>query len=180
MKVVSEELKQIYLDDAPKITTYVINKNSTALQYYDGYEDMRQSLLLELWKALPYYDENRGKFTTFAIRCCQNEIRKQIRMSKAKKRDGLTISVEESITDTLKIADILKDDTDLVEELISSSMCKQIIPMLNQEAYLYYIERKTQKEIAAIEQKTQSYICRKIKNNILRIRQFYEQNTKAM
>ncbi len=178
--MISKETEQLYLSDAPKIITFVIKKNLSALQYYGGFEDMRQALMLELWKALPFFDPKRGRFTTFAIKCCNNEILKQKRKAKAKKRDGFIVSMEEQITEDLKIADILEDKTDFVEKIINTYACEQVLPKLSRETYLYYLEGKPQKEIAKIEQKTQACVSRRIKSNICHIRRFYEQNTRIM
>ena len=178
--MVNDNLKQVYLDKAPKIVSFVINKNLTALKYFDSKADMYQILMLGVWNAMPSFDVKRGKFTTFVVKCCYNIILLQIRAAKAKKRNSQIISLDQPTKDDLRVIDIIGSEVDYCEEIINKTLLDEIVPMLDKETYLYYIEQKTQREIAALEHKTQSCVCRKIKKNILRIRQFYEQNTKAM
>ena len=168
-KGMSLELQQLFECDAPKIVSFFIKNDQKSIQYFDSYEDMRQELLMKVWLMMPKYDASRSAFTTFVGMICKTVIRQKIRKSQAKKRDGVLISMEEEISEGIKIGSMLTDDFNMEDKTIESSLLPMIKSMLNQEAYEYFIEEKTQKEIASTHNVSQASVSRKIKRNIKQI-----------
>ena len=77
--------------------------------------------------------------------------------------------MEEEISEGIKIGSMLTDDFNMEDKTIESSLLPMIKSMLNQEAYEYFIEEKTQKEIASTHNVSQASVSRKIKRNIKQI-----------
>lgn len=59
-------------------------------------EDIYQCGLIGLWKAAKGYNEQRGKFSTFAIRCIYTSIVEELRKRGAQKKQGLEVSLEDA------------------------------------------------------------------------------------
>lgn len=170
MEKVSIELQEIYDKDAERIANYVIKNNPRAISYFGDIEDMRQSLLMKMWIALPCFDSQKSKFSSFMIVVCKNEICAQIRKCKMKKRAGSVVSMNEEIADGLTIEDTLFEEIDICEEIDRLEQVKTIISMLNKEAYAYFVDGMTMDEIGRVLGKTRSWISMKIQRNINRVR----------
>jgi len=120
---------------------------------------------------LPKYDCNKSKFSTFAIICCTNEIKRVIRANNTQKRKGELISISEEITNEgLTLQDMLFQDEDILEEVVKQDIIQNSIPMLGPETFEYFINLKTQKQIALENNISQTTVCRKIHKNLEVIR----------
>lgn len=166
----NQELKKIYDEEAIKIVNYTIKKKYKYLKYFESYEDMKQTLLLKLWQALPRFDISKSKFITFGIFVCQTEIKNQIRKSCTQKRNGTNVSIEEEIAEGLTIGDTLSDNSDLWEDTYNKEILDKIVKNLNKETYLYIVEGKKKTEIASMFNLSKQCVSVKIKNNLKRIK----------
>lgn len=171
---VTDELKQLYLNQAPRIVGYVVKNNYNKVKFFGSVEDMFQALMVKVWSILPRFDRTKGKFSTFIVKCCHNEIGVYIRKANAKRRKANVVSIEENIAENLKILDILKDKRNKDPEVFA--MVQKIVPLLEDETRLYFLSEKTQREIAKEKNLSQPTVNKKIKKNILKIRRELESN----
>ena len=98
MKGSSMTPEELYLKNEP-LVYYVLNKKFPMNRLDD---DFKQIARLGLWKACLRYDENKGKFSTYAVPAIENEIKMELRK---KSRKPIEISLDDLIRDT-------SDDTD--------------------------------------------------------------------
>lgn len=90
--------EELYFKNEP-LVYYVLNKKFHMNRLDD---DFQQIARLGLWKACLRYDENKGKFSTYAVPAIENEIKMELRK---KSRKPIEISLDDLIRDT-------SDDTD--------------------------------------------------------------------
>lgn len=159
------EKEELFAENAQKLIRHVIKKHLSALKFFETFEDMEQHLLLKVWKALDKFDLSRGKISTFIIKVCINEINMVIRKAQALKRKCEIISFEEKIVSLID-----ENSTDYISLIEYKDLIAKIIPRLSSESYDYFIRGKTQKDIAKNVGMSQSYIGRKIKVNINKIK----------
>ena len=80
---------------------YVLNKKFPMNRFDD---DFQQIARLGLWKACLRYDENKGKFSTYAVPAIENEIKRELRKMS---RKPIETSLDALIRDTSDDADKL-------------------------------------------------------------------------
>ena len=100
MKGSSMTPEELYFKNEP-LVYYVLNKKFPMNRLDD---DFKQIARLGLWKACLRYDENKGKFSTYAVTAIENEIKREL--SKMN-RKPIVISLDALIRDTSDDADKL-------------------------------------------------------------------------
>lgn len=111
-----------------------------AKRYYKSYEfdEAIQISLLGLWKACLTYDKNKGlALSTYSYKVMQNEFNMLYR-EKKKYSKYITVSMEENITDNLKISDTLESDINYEEDILSKIEKAEILEDL--ERYIDSME----------------------------------------
>lgn len=157
--------------DIIRLVKKFINCNKSAVVYFDDYEDMLSELLCQVYTKLKYYKEEKSKLSTFVYVVCKTCVLIKIRKNNLKKNKGLSISLETNMVEgeDIYLKDTISDEFDLEEEIANSDLIEKIKPLLCRETYMKYFEGKTQREIAKELNISQSYACRKIKQNIIYI-----------
>ncbi|MBR2385689.1 sigma-70 family RNA polymerase sigma factor [bacterium] len=166
----SGKKEQIFEENAQKLVRFVIKGHLDTVKYFGSYEDMEQHLLGKVWEALSKYDSARGKISTFILKVCTNEIKMIARKHNTQMRKAELVSLNDKLPSGTVIEDCIECEIDIAAEVAKQALIARIIKKLDCETYAYYIDGLTQKEIARIVGFSQSYVARKIKRNINRIR----------
>lgn len=150
-------------------------------------EDLVSIGTIGLIKAVDTYDIKRQiRFSTYAVRCINNEILMSIRKNKTKKNSIQTVNIEDALLcdfdgNELKYLDILEDkNSDFVTEIIDNFLSSELLSIINslteKEKMLITLyfgfdgKKYRQKEIAHILGISQSYISRMISNILKKIK----------
>lgn len=177
MCIVSEELKQLYLDNAPGLVGWYIKKHKNASIYFDTFEDMRQELLLSVWEQLPLYDATISKFSTYVAVVCSSEVSHKRSFANREKRKGSfkQSSLNQELAEDFTLMDIIGRDEDPCDALCRKEAMDNIKKQLNPLAYAYYIDGYEVKEIAKYQGKTEGAIRQSIRNNLIKIKRKMEE-----
>ena len=144
-------------------------------------EDLVSIGTIGLIKAVDTFDiEKQIRFSTYAVRCIDNEILMNIRKNKIKKNGIQTVNIEDALLcdfegNELKYLDILEDkNSDFVTKIIDNYLSKELLNIIDslsekeKELVMLYFgfdgNRYKQKEISHILGISQSYISRMISN----------------
>ena len=90
--------EELYFENEA-LVYHVLNKKFPMSRFDD---DFQQIARLGLWKACLRYDENKGKFSTYAVPAIENEIKMELRK---KSRKPIELSLDDLIRDTSDDAD---------------------------------------------------------------------------
>lgn len=150
-------------------------------------EDLVSIGTIGLIKAVDTYDIKRQiRFSTYAVRCIDNEILMNIRKNKIKKNGIQTVNIEDALLcdfegNELKYLDILEDkNSDFVTEIIDNFLSSELLSIINslteKEKMLITLyfgfdgNKYKQKEIAHMLGISQSYISRLISHVLKKIK----------
>lgn len=177
MCIVSEELKQLYLNNAPRLVGWYIKRHKDFGIYFDSFEDMRQELLLSVWEKLPFYDETIGKFSTYVVVICGSEVSHKISYASRGKRNGSLkrISLNTELADGFSLMDTIAGDDDPCNTLCQKERDDKLRKLLNPLTYAFYIDGYKLKEIAKIENKTQGAVRYAIRKNLIKVKKALEE-----
>lgn len=142
----------------------------------ESFEDLVSIGTIGLIKAVDTFDPSRGhKLTTYASRCIENEILMTLR---SLKKTAGTCSLDDPIGydkdgESIALIDVIGDDKqiDVIDEIMRKENCQKLHSFLDtltdkekrilaQRYGLYDLKEKTQKEIAAEENISRSYVSR--------------------
>lgn len=147
--------------------------------YIKEKEDITQIAMEGLWIAVKNYDQNKGKFSTFAVRVMTNNINYYLR---SVKKEANNIHLYDPIcggTEKLTFNDILMENSFSMEEVEERVAIEDCFKRLNlrgkeQEIFSLWLEGKKQTDIAEAVGKSQSsvsrsieYIKKKLKDNLM-------------
>lgn len=164
-----------------RLIHYIIKRMGKSPNETD-YEEMVSVGNIGLIKAVMTYDETKKiKLSTYAGRCIKNEILQYLRKEKRKNRN---ISLEETIVSLnndkgeMKIKDtIATSEIPILEKIEEREVLERIINILinvldkhERTCITYRILGKTQREIGEICNESQSYVSRRLKRIIKKIR----------
>lgn len=132
-----------------------------------------------LIKAIDTFDLSRNiKFSTYSSRCIVNEINMFLRIDrKHHKVDSLENKVIDYEFSEVKLKDIIPVETNVEEQIIEKEEYLIIYELLNslpedeREMVKMYMKRYTEKEIGEKYNLSQSYVSRKIRNILKKLRQ---------
>lgn len=162
------------------LVKYSIKKLGLKTNLYGDYEDLLQTMLLEVYEKLPKYESEKSRLSTFVYVIVKNKYLYDLRKSKTSKRKSNLecISLDEEIDSldnratTLK--DIIPDSRDYIQNLEDKLIIKDCLHLLNKEAKLYLIDELNQKEIAEKVNSSQANVSRRIKKSLNEMRKFVE------
>lgn len=159
--LIVDNLKLVYYQYSRKFSSLPLEK-----------EDIISIGILGLIKAIDNYKKEKGyAFSTYALKCVDNEILQAIR----KNRCLTSVSLTDIIYEDLSYADIISDNINIEEEYLYNEIIfniKDIVDKLDEkDRYiykLYFVNLSNQKEIAKKINLSQAYISRRI-NKIIDI-----------
>lgn len=88
----SKEISDL-LEENERLIEFLIYKYAYSIsKMWDTHvmtkDDVKQEAYIAIYEALPYYDSNKGKFSTYCKKVIRNRMLKIMRKSSAKKRGG--------------------------------------------------------------------------------------------
>ena len=172
-----EAYKKIIYSNIKLVLNQVNNKFNTV--EYDK-EELISIGLVGLIKGVQTFNiEKNYKFSTYAIRCIDNEILLFLRkLTKIKKIDSLDRVLYED-EDKIRLMDVVSDKTDCIESLINNNTLNEIIIVLLDEKeqliiklYFGFYNNKlcNQTEIAKVTGYSQPQISKIIKKILYKIK----------
>jgi RNA polymerase sporulation-specific sigma factor len=177
--MLNDEQRQLVLDNQ-KLITYCIKKQGLLDDYYDYYDIAAIGLVKA---AINYYDNKGYAFSTYAIKCINNELLVELRTKNSfKRRSNLnTISLDKEMKTDEKIItlkDVIPSDINIELEIIKKEekelLYKSLKKLNNKELtiiiYNYGLfgnNELTQRELAQLFNLSQAQISR-LKNNAIR------------
>ncbi|MDD3278251.1 MAG: RNA polymerase sporulation sigma factor SigK [Lachnospiraceae bacterium] len=179
------EMKDILVERNLRLVAHVVKKYQGAME---DMEDLISIGTIGLIKAIQTFDTKKNiRLASYASKCIENEILMYLRKRKKTQRE---VSLYETIgTDKegneIHLLDVIDDDSaDLQEEyfkkedirklyqLLDTVLSEQERSILRMRYGLYGTEPKTQREIAAIQGISRSYVSRIEKNAVLKLRPY--------
>lgn len=147
-----------------KLVYYQCNRKFSSLPLEK--EDIISIGILGLIKAIDNYDKEKGyAFSTYALKCVDNEILQAVRKNRCLNH----ISLEDIICEDLSYADVISDNINIEEEYLYSEIIfniKDIVNKLNERDKniykLYFTNLLSQKEMANKMNLSQGYMSRRI------------------
>ena len=141
----------------------MFNKNikiayKVANKYRDNYineiEDIKQTALLGLWKAVSTYN-GKYAFSTYAFKVVQNEVNMYFRK---RRKEVQKVSLSKEIGDNITIEDVLENPVNYIEEIENEIEYERIIKIRrdvlynvkdsHKKAYELLQQGKTQQEVS--------------------------------
>lgn len=95
--------------------------NRYRYNYFYEMEDIKQIALCALWKAVIKYEEDKAKFSSFAVAIISNDINQHLRKVK-KKKDIISFSSPIRNGEDITLEDILTDDSENEFEKIENRL----------------------------------------------------------
>ena len=141
---------------------YAVLKKLNLYNQRDEYFDLG---MIGLIKGVKTYDENKGyKLSTYLSICIRNEILMFLR-----KRRINCLSLEDDVTENLKLKDVIKsdDDVNIFQKIAHESLYAAMRELSYNDLMLfelYYINNLTQSEISKILNCSQAQVSRRLKN----------------
>lgn len=182
------ENTDIFVNRNLRLVAYIVKKFATNKTDFDDFFSVGT---IGLMKAVNTFNpEKKIKFSTYAIRCIENEILMYMRASK--KHNNVT-SLDEIIhTDydgnELTYQDVIKDEksSDFQETFLNHDLASDLLDIaLNrltykeQVVFLYKLAGKKQKSIGKLMGLSQSYISRLEKSTHKKIKRFFKEQDKV-
>lgn len=167
------------------LVSYTINQMNLKCDYEDFYDAGVEGLI----KASSKFGENQKcKFSTFAVACIKNEILKELHVRSYNKRKANYVAFSLNKTNEkidVPFENLLKSDFDLEQDILKKEkieLLKTIISILEpkdkfmMEHYfeLWGNKKMEQKEIAKILNVKQSYVSHRIKRAMRIIKKIME------
>lgn len=165
------------LTDNIKLAYYIAHKWDVKLSGRIEKEDVEGVCLLGLTKAVLNYNPNLSKFSTFAIKCMDNEILMALRKVKHK-IDNKVISELAFVNekgDYIPYNEIyaLIDPYNAIDEWVNVQSLNDALRVLHsreKEVIMLQMNDISQKEIAKIRGCTQSYVSRIVKRGYIQLK----------
>lgn len=128
-------------------------------------EDITQIALEGLWTAAKKYDENRSKFTTFAVSIMSNKINYYLRSVKKERESIHLYDKIPGKTENIELIDVLSGDDFDIEEIESKIIiqnCLNDFTLSDKERTIlkYWLEGKKQDYIASVLSISQASVSR--------------------
>lgn len=101
------ENKQQFIEDNIPLVYHIIAKEYPTYRYD---EDIIQSGMVGLCKAVENWDENKSKFSTYAGRCIRNEIYKEFLYRKPHSKN---ISLDSNVSEDCTLGDLTAGEHDI-------------------------------------------------------------------
>lgn len=135
-------------EEVIKLAKSYVTSHYEYVQYFGNREDYVQSLILEVYRRLPSFDTNKGKFSTWCYIVFKHAVFMRIRHNsyyvQPNKTDEDIDEFAEHITDNLDSA------SDMITQIAAKDIIEQLKPYLSEAYILRYMYDKTFKQIAKI------------------------------
>ena len=165
------------VNDVVSLVNKYISSHSRYQFLYGTFEDMRSEMLLEVYKKINKYDENRSKLSTFIYIVCYTKIRRDLQYTNRKERwETQVISLDTPIrsdSEILQLRDVIPDDNNFEDNIQNKEILKNISAGISKETYEYYILGIPMVDIAKETGVTKQEISRRIKANVRRLANIY-------
>lgn len=160
----SKESKEMIFNANIPLVWYILRRHYPKIDPLI-YDDVVQSAMIGLWKAIMTYNPEKTKIATYASRCIINQIRMYFRQYYRHKD---VCSLDSTIDGgNLMIKDVIADENDFTIDIEIDFLVNGILSQLEgieKELMIdYYIKRMKQREMVAKYNVTQAMISRKIK-----------------
>lgn len=149
----------------------------------NGIEEYFDVGMLGLVKGAKTYTKDKGKPSTYLMRCIKNEILVEIRSGNASKRGNgqKTISLYTKTADNLTLEDNIKSEFDMLDYLIKKEQIQTLYKALNnleekdKDIIMdFYFKGKTQQDIKKKNGISQSAVSKKKANAIKKLKAQFE------
>lgn len=165
------------VNDVVSLVNKYISSHSRYQFLYGTFEDMRSEMLLEVYKKINKYDENRSKLSTFIYIVCYTKIRRDLEYTNRKERwETQVISLDTPIrsdSEILQLRDVIPDEHNFEDNIQNKEILKNISAGISKETYEYYILGIPMVDIAKETGVTKQEISRRIKANVRRLANIY-------
>lgn len=165
------------VNDVVSLVNKYISSHSRYQFLYGTFEDMRSEMLLEVYKKINKYDENRSKLSTFIYIVCYTKIRRDLQYTNRKERwETQVISLDipiRSDSEILQLRDVIPDENNFEDNIQNKEILKKISAGISKETYEYYILGIPMVDIAKETGVTKQEISRRIKANVRRLANIY-------
>lgn len=165
------------VNDVVSLVNKYISSHSRYQFLYGTFEDMRSEMLLEVYKKINKYDENRSKLSTFIYSVCYTKIRRDLQYANRKERwETQVISLDTPIrsdSEILQLRDVIPDEHNFEGNIQNKEILKKISAEISKETYEYYILGIHMVDIAKELGVTRQEISRRIKANVRRLANIY-------
>lgn len=165
------------VNDVVSLVNKYISSHSRYQFLYGTFEDMRSEMLLEVYKKINKYDENRSKLSTFIYIVCYTKIRRDLQYTNRKERwETQVISLDTPIrsdSEILQLRDVIPDENNFEDNIQNKEILKKISAGISKETYEYYILGIPMVDIAKELGVTKQEISRRIKANVRRLANIY-------
>lgn len=165
------------VNDIVSLVNKYISSHSRYQFLYGTFEDMRSEMLLEVYKKINKYDEDRGNLSTFIYTVLESKIKKDLFYTNSAKRSGVTlVSLDTPInsdSEKLTLSDIIPDEYNFEEDVQNRDIVSRLLPLIRKETYEHYILGIPVYKIAQIQGVTKQEISRRICSNLKRLNNIY-------
>ena len=168
------------VNDVVSLVNKYISSHSRYQFLYGTFEDMRSEMLLEVYKKINKYDEDRSKLSTFIYIVCYTKIRRDLQYTNRKERwETQVISLDTPIrsdSEILQLRDVIPDEHNFEDNIQNKEILKNISAGISKETYEYYILGIPMVDIAKETGVTKQEISRRIKANVRRLANIYNED----
>lgn len=183
-----QRAKDILVERNLRLVAYVVKKYVNA-EMDRNLEDLISIGTIGLIKAIISFDENKGKLSTYAAKCIDNELLMMLRYDKRRSKEvslyepigadheGNEISlfdVIESEDNPIEVQCELKADIEKLDRVIESELTKREFEIIKKRYGLYGEKETTQREVADEMGISRSYVSRIEKKALLKLRRALE------
>lgn len=183
-----QRAKDILVERNLRLVAYVVKKYVNA-EMDRNLEDLISIGTIGLIKAIISFDENKGKLSTYAAKCIDNELLMMLRCDKRRSKEvslyepigadqeGNEISlfdVIESEDNPIEVQCELKADIEKLDRVIESELTEREFEIIKKRYGLYGEQETTQREVADEMGISRSYVSRIEKKALLKLRRALE------
>lgn len=183
-----QRAKEILIERNLRLVAYVVKKYVNT-EMDRNLEDLISIGTIGLIKAIISFDEQKGKLSTYAAKCIDNELLMMLRCDKKKSKEvslyepigsdheGNEISrfdVIESEENPIEVQYEIKEDVEKLKRLMVSELTAREFEIIKKRYGLYGEKETTQREVADELGISRSYVSRIEKKALLKLRRALE------
>lgn len=183
-----QRAKEILIERNLRLVAYVVKKYVNT-EMDRNLEDLISIGTIGLIKAIISFDEQKGKLSTYAAKCIDNELLMMLRCDKKKSKEvslyepigsdheGNAISrfdVIESEENPIEVQYEIQEDVEKLKRLMASELTTREFEIIKKRYGLYGEKETTQREVADEMGISRSYVSRIEKKALLKLRRALE------
>ena len=163
-------------EDIYRLSLAYAKRHPSAIKFFDSFDDYVQELRLAVIEREHYFNPDKANFSTYCYLCFVNRIRMQVRICKSNPRPlSLDDIIENTDREIETFVDITADtslptEDDLIDNMDKQKFIDKCFKELSDESIMYFYLNMTQRQIAAVTNKTYQNVGQKIDKDIKRIR----------